>query len=98
MLLPHVFSIRSLPADLASVWWDQLYCLEGRQVLMRVRRKKRMSLHRGPATLTAPGQRWGKFDQWGGRAELPVSIIFTMAFNVGSLYLRELNYFRLLIE
>jgi putative transposase len=27
----------------------RLYCLEGLQVRMRVRRKKRMSLHRGPA-------------------------------------------------
>ena len=37
----------------------RLYCLEGLQVRMRVRRKKRMSLHRGPApTPTAPGQRW----------------------------------------
>jgi transposase InsO family protein len=36
-----------------------LYCLEGLQVRMRVRRKKRMSLHRGPAPKpTAPGQRW----------------------------------------
>jgi len=37
----------------------RLYCLEGLQVRMRVRRKKRMSLHRGPAPKpTAPGQRW----------------------------------------
>ena len=37
----------------------RLYCLEGLQVRMRVRRKKRMSLHRGPAPApTGPGQRW----------------------------------------
>jgi len=37
----------------------RLYCLEGLQVRKRVHRKKRMSLHRGPAsTPTAPGQRW----------------------------------------
>jgi len=34
----------------------RLYCLEGLQVRMRVRRKKRMSLHRGPAPAPAgPG-------------------------------------------
>src|SRR3982750_4215423 len=39
-----------------SIGW---YCLEGLQVRMRVRRKKRMSLHRGPAPMpTARGQRW----------------------------------------
>jgi putative transposase len=37
----------------------RLYCLEGLQVRMRVRRKKRMSLHRVPAPApTAQGQRW----------------------------------------
>jgi putative transposase len=35
----------------------RLYCLEGLQVRMRVRRKKRMSLHGGPAPApTGPGQ------------------------------------------
>lgn len=37
----------------------RLYCLEGLQVRMRVRRQKRLSLHRGPApAATGPGQRW----------------------------------------
>jgi len=37
----------------------RLYCLEGLQVLMRVRRNKRLSLHRGSAPVPlAPGQRW----------------------------------------
>ena len=35
----------------------RLYCLEGLQVRMRVRQKKRMSLHCGPAPArTGPGQ------------------------------------------
>ncbi len=37
----------------------RLYCLEGLQVRMRVRRKKRLSLHRGiPPPVTGPNQRW----------------------------------------
>lgn len=37
----------------------RLYCLEGLQVRLRVRRKKRLSLHRGPAPKpTALDQRW----------------------------------------
>lgn len=37
----------------------RLYCLEGLQVRMRVRRNKRQSLHRGPAPLPiARGERW----------------------------------------
>jgi putative transposase len=37
----------------------RLYCLEGLQVRMRTRRRKRLSLHRGPAPRpTAVGERW----------------------------------------
>jgi len=37
----------------------RLYCLEGLQVRMRVRRRKRLSLHRGPAPRPlAAGERW----------------------------------------
>lgn len=37
----------------------RLYCLEGLQVRMRVRRKKRLSLHRGPAPdATRRSERW----------------------------------------
>jgi putative transposase len=37
----------------------RLYCLEGLQVRMRVRRRKRLSLHRGPAPKpTAANQHW----------------------------------------
>jgi len=37
----------------------RLYRLEGLQVRMRVRRRKRLSLHRGPAPRpTAAGERW----------------------------------------
>lgn len=37
----------------------RLYCLEGRQVRMRVRRRKRLSLHRGPAPVPE-----GRDDRW----------------------------------
>jgi putative transposase len=37
----------------------RLYCLEGLQVRMRVKRRKHMALHRGPAPIpTGRGQRW----------------------------------------
>src|SRR5258706_5580157 len=37
----------------------RLYCLEGLQVRMRVRRRKRLSLHRGPAPQPmAANQHW----------------------------------------
>jgi putative transposase len=37
----------------------RLYCLEGLQVRMRVKRRKHMALHRGPAPIpTGCGQRW----------------------------------------
>jgi putative transposase len=37
----------------------RLYCLEGLQVRMRVRRRKHQALHRGPAPVpTGAGQRW----------------------------------------
>jgi putative transposase len=37
----------------------RLYCLEGLQVRMRVKRRKHMALHRGPAPVpTGRGQRW----------------------------------------